>query len=240
MAQGIFYSRSTKGVPKDIITWHDKLPIRIFIHSQENEDTSRTVLSITTQLVGEKPLKPSEEEKSLRLKIAKLGAVAIDESLNSAQMRKTAFGLLLEQHSLLISSEMQKSNNFKSQEISLVSQIKSRTNPNIQIVLLDTPEEMANLGGSANDVILIAKIYSAIYTSGSTKVAKRTADALRVDLETVRTAVRIARRNKWLTSLGHGKSGGLLTKEGEKKFREANGPYRIQKLLGLDFDKKVK
>ena len=104
MAQGIFYSRSTKGVPKDIITWHDKLPIRIFIHSQENEDTSRTVLSITTQLVGEKPLKPSEEEKSLRLKLAKLGAVAIDESLNSAQMRNTAFGLLLEQHSLLISS----------------------------------------------------------------------------------------------------------------------------------------
>ena len=53
MAQGIFYSRSAKGVPKDIITWHDKLPIRIFIHSQENEDTSRTVLSITTQIIGE-------------------------------------------------------------------------------------------------------------------------------------------------------------------------------------------
>jgi hypothetical protein len=52
--------------------------------------------------------------------------------------------------------------------------------------------------------------------------------------------VRIARRNNWLTSLGHGKSGGLLTKEGEKKFREANGPYRVQKLLGLNFDKKVK
>ena len=97
------------------------------------------VLSITTQLIGEKPLKPSEEEKTLRLKLAKLGVVDIDESLNSAQMRKMAFGLFLEQHSLLISSEMQKSNNFKSQEISLVSQIKSRTNPNVQIVLLDTP-----------------------------------------------------------------------------------------------------
>ena len=240
MAQGIFYSRSTKGVPKDIITWHDKLPLRIFIHSQENEDTSRTVLSISTQLIGEKPLKPSEEEKTLRLKVAKLGAAGIDESLNSAQMRKTAFGILLEQHSLLISSEMQKSNNFESQEISLVSQIKSRTIPNIQFTKLDTPEEMSNLGGSSNDVILIAKIYATLYTSGSTKVAKRTADALKVDLETVRTAVRIARRNKWLTSVGHGKSGGLLTKEGEKKFRQANGPYRIHKLLGLDFDKQAK
>jgi hypothetical protein len=43
--------------------------------------------------------------------------------------------------------------------------------------------------------------------------------------------VQVARRNGWLTSNGAGLSGGVLTEEGEKLFRLANGPARVANIM---------
>ena len=240
MNGGIFYSKNSKGVPKDIITWHDQLPLRIFVHSRENADTSRTSISISVCSVGMKPIPPSEEEKALRIKLAQVGSTENADEISSGRFRNIALGKILEMHSVLISSEMQKSNNFKEQKISLVSDIKSTSAKSIQAFKLDTKSEMLQLSGNSGDAVLIAMIYTMMFTSGSSKVTKRTAEFLGTDLETVRTAVRIARRNSWLTSFGHGKSGGLMTVEGERAFENLNGPYRMQKLFGIKYEKKAK
>jgi len=240
MNGGIFYSRNSKGVPRDIITWHDQLPLRIFIHSRENDDTSRSSISISVITVGMKPTPPSEEEKTLRIKLAQVGVKNSVDGLNSTNFRNLSIGKLIELHSTLISTEMQKSNNFSENRISLVSDIKSTSSKSIQAFKLDSEQEMLKLGGNSGDAVLIAKIYTLVFASGSSKVTKRTADFLGTDLEIVRTAVRIARRNGWLTSLGHGKSGGFMTDLGENTFLNLNGPYRMQKLFGIKYEKQVK
>jgi hypothetical protein len=240
MAQGIFYTGSNKGLPKDIITWHEKLPYRIFIHSREDVSGTRKTISIAFQIVGKKPAPISDEEKSARLKLAVIAPDTENHLLNSAALRSVAIGKFIEDHSQLVALDLQKTQNYKNQNISLVSDIKSMSVKNMAIFQIDSSDEMHKLGGSSGDAILIAKIYTLIAASGPTKVTKRTADFLQVEVETVRTAIRIARRNKWLTSTGHGKSGGVLTKAGELAFLKLNGPYRLQKIYGISSRKGAK
>jgi len=73
---------------------------------------------------------------------------------------------------------------------------------------------------------LIAKVYADLCDVSTTKVAQRTADTLGIDPDLVSMALRIARRNKWLTSSGAGKSGGELTSIGESVFYFENGIRR--------------
>jgi hypothetical protein len=233
MAQGIFYTRSTKGLPKDIITWHEKAPYRIFIHSREDLLGTRKTISISIEIVGKKPLPLSEEEKSARLRLAVIASDRDENVLNSAAIRSIAIGKIIEEHTQLVALDLQKTQNYEKQNVSLVSEIKSLSVKNIIPFQLDSVEEMKKIGGTSGDAILVAKIYTLIAASGPSKVTKRTADLLQVDVETVRTAIRIARRNNWLTTAGHGKSGGILTKEGEQAFIKLNGPYRLQKIYGI-------
>jgi hypothetical protein len=237
MAQGIFYTGSSKGLPKDIISWHDKLPYRIFIHSREDSSGARKTIAIAFEIVGVKPMPVSEEEKSARLKLAALAQDSQGNHLNSTAFRSIAIGKFVEDHAQLITLDIQKTQNNNQQNISLVSDIKSASVKKIIPFQMDSGEEMLKLGGSSGDAILIAKIYSLFAAGGSSKVTKRTADFLQVDVETVRTAIRIARRNEWLTSAGHGKSGGSLTKSGELAFIKLNGPYRLQKFYGVSSGK---
>ncbi len=58
------------------------------------------------------------------------------------------------------------------------------------------------------------------------RAVQRTAEILNVDSSLVTMALRIARRNKWLTSSGAGKSGGELTTSGEVMFNFENGAQR--------------
>jgi len=178
--------------------------------------------------------------KSARLKLAVIAPDTENHLLNSAALRSVAIGKFIEDHSQLVALDLQKTQNYKNQNISLVSDIKSMSVKNMAIFQIDSSDEMHKLGGSSGDAILIAKIYTLIAASGPTKVTKRTADFLQVEVETVRTAIRIARRNKWLTSTGHGKSGGVLTKAGELAFLKLNGPYRLQKIYGISSRKGAK
>ncbi len=240
MKAGIFYSKANKVMPKDLITWHDRLPLRIFIHSREMADASRSIISITSQFVGDKPLKVSEEEKNLRIKLASQSPDVANKGVTSLQMRNVPIGKILEEHSEMIASNLQRISRNKNSEISLVSQIQSISTEKLKFIQIDSAEEMAQLGANSGDAILIALVYNLMYSAGPSKVAKRTAEFMHIEIDTVRTAVRIARRNGWLTTEGHGKSGGFLTPEGEKAFLKFNGPYRLSKLYGITYSKKRK
>jgi hypothetical protein len=155
-------------------------------------------------------------------------------------MRNLPIGQILEEHSEMIASNLQRIGKNQNPEISLVTQIQSVSKERLKLNKIDTPSEIAQLGANSGDAILISMIYALMYSTGPSKVAKRTADFMQIDLETVRTAVRIARRNEWLTSEGHGKSGGFLTEIGVKTFLQFNGPYRLNKLYGLQYTKRKK
>jgi hypothetical protein len=88
------------------------------------------------------------------------------------------------------------------------------------------------IGANSADSILIAKVYADLCDVSTTKVAQRTADTLGIDPDLVSMALRIARRNKWLTSSGAGKSGGELTSIGESVFYFENGIRREAFFLG--------
>ena len=240
MKAGIFYSKASKSMPSDLITWHDRLPLRIFIHSREMSDGSRSIISLTSQFVGQKPVKVSEEEKNLRIKLAAHAPSVENKGVTSLQMRNLPIGQILEEHSEMIASNLQRIGKNQNPEISLVTQIQSVSKERLKLNKIDTPSEIAQLGANSGDAILISMIYALMYSTGPSKVAKRTADFMQIDLETVRTAVRIARRNEWLTSEGHGKSGGFLTEKGVKTFLQFNGPYRLNKLYGLQYTKRKK
>ena len=82
------------------------------------------------------------------------------------------------------------------------------------------------IGANGADAILIAKIYADLCVVSNNRAVQRTAEILNVDSSLVTMALRIARRNKWLTSSGAGKSGGELTTSGEVMFNFENGAQR--------------
>jgi hypothetical protein len=72
----------------------------------------------------------------------------------------------------------------------------------------------------------VAKIYVDQCNISTVRAAQRTADYLGVDTNLVHVALKIARRNKWLTSSGSGKAGGQLTEKGTLEFSVSEGPER--------------
>ena len=57
------------------------------------------------------------------------------------------------------------------------------------------------------------------------------AELLGISPDLVYVALRIARKNGWLTSLGTGNSGGVLTELGLKRFKEIDGEALLKKHL---------
>jgi aspartate 1-decarboxylase len=87
------------------------------------------------------------------------------------------------------------------------------------------------IGANGADAVLIAKIYADLCVVSNSRAVQRTAELLNVEPALVTTALRIARRNKWLTSSGAGKSGGELTSHGEVMFHSDNGVQREKYFL---------
>ena len=81
------------------------------------------------------------------------------------------------------------------------------------------------------DSIAIAMIYSELSKSGSSNIVKQICVDLDVDSATIYAALRVARSQGWLTASGKGKSGGTLTKMGEKAFKELGGEITLTNWL---------
>lgn len=92
----------------------------------------------------------------------------------------------------------------------------------------------SSLRASNTDSIVIAKVYAEQSESGHKRPAKKVAELLNLDASMVYVAVRIARKNGWLTSAGSGSSGGLLTPNGISMFESVKGNEILYSLLRKD------
>jgi len=228
---GYVFSGGTGERLSDVLTWHDHEGNRIWIHSKAM-DKGREILSIEVQVVGTRATKPSKEEESLRLKLCTRRQVPpTSESVNSKTFRTLPSGLLLDEHSEIVSRLINDKNNSKSNSIQLLEEVSSRTVDLKSVYRWDSSEEIAQEGKKSKDAIVIAKVYEMLQSSGTRKLSARTADLLGLEVSVVHTAVQVARRNGWLTSNGSGVSGGVLTEEGEKIFIAAQGPIRLARIM---------
>ena len=84
------------------------------------------------------------------------------------------------------------------------------------------------------DAIVIAKVYAEQSESGHKRPAKKVAELLNLETSIVYVAVRVARKNGWLTSQGSGSSGGSLTDEGQRMFVAVNGKQLLKDYLRKD------
>jgi hypothetical protein len=229
MESGIVFAGGSKSQLKDVLTWHDGQGRRVWLHSRQTSDSARVYISLSVQTFSNKLPKVSEEEKRLRMKLAAMHEYQLGAEISATSMREIATGEIIQTHSRLVMSEM--INQSKDRKIQLVSEIQSRTTSAHRLFLLDTAEEM---GADGKDAILIAKLYCQQSESGGRNSAKSTAEMLGIETSLVHTALRIARRNKWLTSLGAGKAGGELTELGAKKYIEFKGPERLSQILSAE------
>ena len=216
----------------DVLTWHDYEGNRIWIHSKAIEN-GRVILSVEVQVVGARALKPSKEEESFRLKLCARRQLPKEfESVNSKTFRTLPSGQLLDDHSEIVSRLItQGSSEWEKKALQLLEEFTSKTVNLARTYSWDSSDEIIREGKKSGDAILIAKVYEMLQSSGTRKLSSRTAELLGLDVSVVHTAVQVARRNGWLTSNGAGFSGGVLTEEGEKLFRLANGPTRVANIM---------
>lgn len=227
---GIVYSAGSGGKLGDVLTWHDLEELRVWIHSRV-QNGGRDEIALEVQVVGTKPLAPSEEEKRVRLKLATIRVTSSDDlGIKSLMLRTLPTGKLLDQHAQLIGNEMNRGHSDK-RKVEIVKGVQGRGVQGTPIYRWDTTQDLEREGAKSKDAIIIAKVYVMQQASGTKRLAKRTAELLQVDVSVVHLALQIARRNGWLTSKGSGISGGDLTPEGEKNFVAAHGEERLSRIM---------
>lgn len=219
MKSGIVITQQSMQKAMEYLTWHDIAPYRYWVGSKRGKQEGLSAVSLEIQFVGNNPKPVSETEGKLRARVASLSMPTSNniQVLNSTIMRQIPWGELIASHSSILAENI-RINHLK------VRSIDSARKDKASIVLDE--REMKIIGANSADSILIAKIYADLCAVSTTRVAQRTAEALGIEVTLVSMALRIARRNKWLTSSGAGKSGGELTSIGETIFQFENGIRR--------------
>ena len=235
MSSGIVYGGAANTTQVDVLTWHDLDERRVWVHTRQGQGSSRWLISLSIEIHQNSLPTVSEQEKKLRLKLATSQEYLGNGELTATSFREVSISELLAIHSDNIFEVLAKREKTRGRRVELSSDIRSKTSKSPSSFRFDSISEISNLGANSGDAILIAKIYTQMSLTGSRSVAKKTADALGVNVNVVHMAVRVARRNEWLTSNGAGKAGGELTPEGEKAFRQLNGPERMSALLNSDW-----
>jgi hypothetical protein len=103
---GVIYSAGkAQESPRDFLTWHDRLPYRIWIHSRITE-TGYKQAGVEVEWLGPKSTVISDAEYKFRLDLAAMRAGALDTSeLGPSTFRNIALGQLLEEHAKLITTQ---------------------------------------------------------------------------------------------------------------------------------------
>ena len=235
MSSGIVYSGASSNSLGDVLTWHDLVGRRVWVHTRQGQGNSRWLISLSIEIYEQSLPKVSDAEKKLRLKLATSQEYQGKGELTATSFREVSISELLAVHSDNIFEVISKREKGKGSRIELSTDIRTKTSDKPSSFRFDSISEISNLGANSEDAILIAKIYSQMSLTGSRSIAKKTAEALGVQVQLVHMALRVARRNDWLTSNGAGKAGGVLTPAGEKAFRQLNGPERMKALLNSDW-----
>ena len=219
MKSGIVMTQPSLQKAMEFLTWHDEAPFRYWIGSKRGKQEGLSAISLEIQYVGSNPKPVSETEGKLRARVASISMPSSSnlQPLNSTIVRQIPWGDLIKSHSSILAENL-RVNNLK------VRNIDSARKGKPSVYLDDRSKKI--IGANGADAILIAKIYADLCVVSNNRAVQLTAEILNVDSSLVTMALRIARRNKWLTSSGAGKSGGELTTSGEVMFNFENGAQR--------------
>lgn len=224
---GVLYSSGTVDEsPRDFLTWHDKLPYRIWIHSRLT-DSGYKQAGVEVEWLGTKSLAISDTEYKFRLDLVKVrSGDFINSDLGPSTFRNIALGQLLEEHVKLITTQRARRTRVGKRSINLIKDYELEKFPDTTIEFKKHKKAIQSqkkLGASNLDSILIAFVYAEQCSNGSKMPAMLTAQVLGIEVKTVYVAVRTARKKGWLSESVSGSAKGELTSEGHKEFKRVKG-----------------
>jgi hypothetical protein len=254
MDKGIIWDIS-KGYPAHVLSWHEmNIPklgnIRVWIHSKGESTKSDfsygkdnrarvtfTFGSIEIQIQGETFSQVTENEKQLRLELARCAPANTNRSVKSSNFRFIPVGQLEVDHMQCIKACYDKNKFIAPSGIRLV---KSEKTPTLifkgGIILKggsssDSAKNLAEFRSTKNFAIAIAKMYSDLSQIGTQKIIKQISIDTGLSSENIYTSLRVARGQGWLTSNGVGKAGGTLSSLGLEAFIQFDGEKTLKNLL---------
>jgi hypothetical protein len=252
-ASGVIYASQGGDIPRDMVTWHDQLPYRIWLHSRRT-DSGYKQLAMEIEWQGADSMVPTEVEINLRLELAKVrNSDQQSLGVSATALRTITVGQLLETHSAIIDSQQRKTQaesrkrvslvkkyHIETYEFALLNDVKGPKSPKKSIGGSgSTRPENLELRATAEDSILIAYVYSEQVKTGSRQPALKAANLLGIKVSLVYVAVRTARKKGWLTSTGtNGAPVGVITPSGAKEFRRIGGPSLYEKHVSAYLENK--
>jgi len=237
---GVVYLPAAGDAPRDVLTWHDQLPYRVWVHSR-NVAGSYKQLAIEIAWQGDISSPTPEAEIKLRLEMAKIRVGDLNSNnINATLLRSIPVGQIMETHALMLS----KQSLVKAYEIETYNfdfaplpRTKSKIEEAFLPMIEPRPENL-ELRATAQDSLLIAYVYAEQVKTGSRMAAVRAANLLGIKVSLAYVGIRTARKKGWLTSSGtNGEVSGELTKEGLAEFKKINGQSLYEKHVTEVFEK---
>ena len=254
MDKGIIWDTS-KGYPAHVLSWHEmSVPklgnVRVWIHSKGESTKSDFTYgkdnrgrvtfsfgSIDIQIQGENFSPVSENEKQLRLELAKCAPTNTNGSVKSSNFRFIPVGQLEVDHMQCIKACYDKNKFAIPAGIRIVKSDRTPTlvfkdgviqneGSNSQI-----EKKSITFRSTQNFAIAIAKMYSDLSQIGTQKVIKQISVDTGLSSENIYTSLRVARGQGWLTSNGVGKAGGSLSQSGLEAFKKLEGEKTLKSIL---------
>ncbi len=222
MLSGQIYDGDSLESSNRVLTWHDEHPYRFWIASYKTQSGSQAIASFEIQQLKSNSLRPSQEEQKSRLKLVFTNSEG-DSAITAGELRRLPLGEILIERAELLMATLQRESRRKDSVV-LISESRTRNSSSKSRSSKNIPSSIS--GANSDDAILVAKIYVDQCNISTVRAAQRTAEYLGVDANLVHVALKIARRNKWLTSAGSGKAGGQLTEKGTQEFNLSMGPSR--------------
>jgi hypothetical protein len=239
VTSGVVYEQMGGELPANLLTWHDVVPHRVWVHSRLTDDGHKP-LSVEIQWLGDSKEVPAitEEEIEVRLMLAKVKVGnASNTELNASTLRAFSLGQILDNHASMVTKRKlnQQSDTRTTLRVAGRFEMETFTEEAFETQSMAFTTSSTNrivLRATSSDSLLIAKVYSEQTESGNKRPAKSTANLLHIETAMVYVAVRTARKNGWLSSEGSGVSGGRLTESGKRDFKAINGDKLISDYLG--------
>lgn len=254
MDKGLIWDLS-EGYPSHVISWHElALPklgnVRVWIHSKgllektgfKDKGTGSdsrvffTFGSLEIQSQGATFSPVSEDEKNLRIGLARLAPLKSEGEMKSSLFRELPVGQLEVDHMRCIKAcyDLEKFEIKGSVRI-----VKSDRTPSMVFKKGEfqsrSPYETAidaSLSRATHEnAIALAKLYSDLSRIGVQKIIKQMSVDTGLPNSNIYTALRVARSKGWLSSEGVGKSGGKLTAEGNRVFEKLDGQQLLNSIL---------
>ena len=222
MLSGQIYDGDSLEKSNRVLTWHDESPYRFWIASHKTQSGSQVIQSFEIQQLKSKALRPSQEEQKSRLKLISTNSDN-SSAITAGELRRLPLGEILIERAELLMATLQRESRRKDSVV-LINESRTRSSTSKNQSAKNIPTSIS--GANSDDAILVAKIYVDQCNISTVRAAQRTAEYLGVDTNLVHVALKIARRNKWLTSSGSGKAGGQLTEKGALEFSVSMGAER--------------